>query len=174
MRAVVDGFYAKRPFLRAAAAAGVTVISRLRRDAALRTLPRPPQHGRRRRGRPPVHGTDRISLAQRAGQQRGGPVVQARPYSSERVQRVQTFAATGRPVGSRIRVVLVREAHGWLALVSTEVTLRAEAILTAAADRFSIEPDFHDLKEVEGLGQPQWRDSWATGGPSPSTPGRLL
>jgi hypothetical protein len=164
VRAVVDGFYAKRPFLRAAAAAGVTVISRLRRDAALRTLPRPPQHGRRRRGRPPVYGADRISLAKRAGQKRGWQVVRARQYGSERVKRVKTFEATWRPVGGRIRVVLVREEHGWLALFSTDVTLSAEAILTAAADRFSIEQDFHDLKEVEGLGQQQLRDIWANVG----------
>jgi hypothetical protein len=68
VRVVADGFYAKRPFLRAAVAAGVVVISRLRRDAALRTLPGP--RGRRR-GRPPVYGPGRISLAKRAGQVRG-------------------------------------------------------------------------------------------------------
>ena len=36
---VVDGGYAKRPFLRPLRAMGVTVVSRLRKDAALRTLP---------------------------------------------------------------------------------------------------------------------------------------
>jgi hypothetical protein len=54
VRAAADGFYAKRPFLQAAAAAGVAVISRRRRDAGLRTAPVPPRGGRRRRGRPPV------------------------------------------------------------------------------------------------------------------------
>jgi hypothetical protein len=53
VRVVVDGFYAKRPFLKAATAAAVTVVSRLRRDAGLRTVPTPPR-GRRRRGRPPL------------------------------------------------------------------------------------------------------------------------
>ncbi len=38
---VADGAYAKRPLLRAAAQAGVTLISRLRKDAALRHLPQP-------------------------------------------------------------------------------------------------------------------------------------
>src|SRR5205085_5774160 len=51
VRVVVDGFYAKRPFLKAAARAGVAVISRLRKDAGLRTVPRRPRGGRRR-GRP--------------------------------------------------------------------------------------------------------------------------
>jgi hypothetical protein len=164
VRAVVDGFYAKRPFLQAAAAAGVCVISRLRRDAALRTLPEPAPRGRRRRGRPPLYGADRISLAKRAGHKRGWQVLQARQYGGERIKRIKTFEATWRPAGGRIRVVLIREEHGWLALFSTDVTLTAEEILTAAADRFSIEQDFHDLKEVEGLGQQQVRDIWANVG----------
>ena len=161
VRAVVDGFYAKRPFLRAAASAGVTVISRLRRDAGLRTVPTPPRDGRRRRGRPAVYGSGRISLAKRAGQQRGWRVVRAAQYGGVRAKRIKTFEATWRPAGGRIRVVLVREAHGWLALFSTDPAVTAEAILTAAADRFAIEQDFHDLKEVEGLGQQQLRDIWA-------------
>jgi hypothetical protein len=164
VRAVVDGFYAKRPFLRAAARAHVTVISRLRRDAGLRTVPQPPRGGHRRRGRPAVYGSGRISLAKRAGQRRGWQEVRARQYGQERVKRVKTFEATWRPAGGRIRVVLVREQHGWLALFSTDLAMTAEAILTAAADRFAIEQDFHDLKEVGGLGQQQLRDIWANVG----------
>ena len=61
-------------------------------------------------------------------------------------------------------MVLVREAHGWLALFSTDPAMTAEEVLSAAADRFSIEQDFHDLKEVEGLGQQQVRDIWANVG----------
>jgi hypothetical protein len=163
IRVVADGFYAKRPFLRPAAAAGVTVISRLRKDAALRTVPRRPR-GRRRPGRPAVYGPGRISLAKRAGQRRGWRTVPVRQYGAVREKRIKTFEATWRPAGGRIRVVIVREDHGWLALFSTDPGLTAEAILSAAADRFSIEQDFHDLKEVEGLGQQQVRDIWANVG----------
>jgi hypothetical protein len=138
VRAVADGFYAKRPFLKAAAAAGVTVVSRLRRDAGLRTLPVPPR-GRRRRGRPPTYGPGRISLAKRARQKRGWQVVRARQYGAVREKRVKTFLATWRPAGGVIRVVIVREEHGWLALFSSEPALTAEEILGTAADRFSIE-----------------------------------
>lgn len=164
VRVVVDGFYAKRPFLKAARAAGVVVISRLRKDAGLRTLPLPPRAGRRRRGRPPSYGSGRISLAKRAGQRRGWQEVQARQYGQVRTKRIKTFLATWRPAGGIIRVVLIREDHGWLALFSTDPALSAEAILSAAADRFSIEQDFHDLKEVEGVGQQQVRDLWANVG----------
>jgi hypothetical protein len=128
VRVVADGFYAKRPFLRAAARAGITVISRLRREAVLRTLPRRPPAVRRRRGRPAVYGSGRISLAKRAGQWRGWQVVPARQYGKVRAKTSKTFLATWRPAGGRIRVVLVREPHGWLTLFSTDVSLTAEEI----------------------------------------------
>lgn len=87
-----------------------------------------------------------------------------RPYGAIRAKRIKTFEATWRPARGRIRVVLVKEAHGWLALFRTDPTRTAAEILSAAADRFSIEQDFHDLKEVEGLGQQQARDIWANVG----------
>lgn len=163
VRVVVDGFYAKRPFLKAAAAARVAVVSRLRRDAGLRTLPVPPRQGRRR-GRPPLYGPGRISLAKRAGHKRGWQEASARQYGEVRIKRIKTFLATWPPAGGCIRVVLVREKHDWLALFSTEPLMTAEEILSLAADRFSIEQDFHDLKEVEGLGQQQVRNIWANVG----------
>ena len=69
---VTDGAYAKRPFLKRVLAAGVTVISRLRCDAALWSLPPVVDPGQKRgRGRPPKYGKDRIDLAKRAAQTRG-------------------------------------------------------------------------------------------------------
>jgi hypothetical protein len=97
VRAMVDRFYAKRPFLRAAARAGATVISRRRRDAGLRTVPSPRRHGQR--GRPAVYGAGRISLAKRAGQGRGWQEVPARQYGAI---RVKTFDAMWRPAGGRL------------------------------------------------------------------------
>src|SRR5262245_51795296 len=50
---VVDGGYAKRRFLKGAHALGFTVVSRLRKDAALWSLPAPIKAGQKRgRGRP--------------------------------------------------------------------------------------------------------------------------
>src|SRR5213078_4516208 len=69
---VADGAYAKRPFLRRVRAAGVVVVSRLRKDAALRGLPEPPRPGQpKRRGRKPTYGKHALSLAKRAGHRRG-------------------------------------------------------------------------------------------------------
>jgi hypothetical protein len=48
--AVVDGAYAKAPFLKPAKSLGMTVVSRLRRDAALWSVPGPKPPGRRGAG----------------------------------------------------------------------------------------------------------------------------
>jgi DDE superfamily endonuclease len=68
---VTDGAYAKRPFLKRVLAAGATVISRLRCDAALWSLPLVVDPDQRGRGRPRIYGKERIDLAKRAGQKRG-------------------------------------------------------------------------------------------------------
>jgi hypothetical protein len=79
--------------------------------------------------------------------------VPARQYGEIRVKRIKTFLATWPPAGGRIRMVPVREEHGWLALFSIDPSMAVAEILSLSADRFSIEQDFHDLKEVEGLRQ---------------------
>jgi hypothetical protein len=71
---VIDGGYTKRPFLnRVLALAKVVVVGRLRKDAALRDVPRVPQH--RGRGRPRKYGPNKISLAKRAGHKQGWQTV---------------------------------------------------------------------------------------------------
>ena len=105
---VVDGGYVKAPFLRRALRAGVTVIGRLRKDAALRDLPRKLRRGRRRgRGRPPKYGKNRISLAKRAAHRQGWETAQCTVYGKTVTKLYKTFLATYRPVGGVIRVVIV-------------------------------------------------------------------
>ncbi|MBI3281263.1 MAG: transposase, partial [Acidobacteria bacterium] len=154
---VVDGFYSKRPFLQRAMAAGVVVVSRLRKDAALRDLP--PRRGRSR-GRPRKYGRHKISLAKRAGQKRGWSTVECILYGKKVTKTYKTFLATYRSVGGVIRVVLLKEAHGWLALFCTDPNASVIEILEAFADRATIEQDFHDVKEVWGAGQQQVRNIW--------------
>jgi hypothetical protein len=154
---VVDGFYAKRPFLRRALAAGVVVVSRLRKDAALRDLP---PRNRRGRGRPRKYGRNKISLAKRAGQQRGWQTVECTLYGKPATKTYKTFLATYVPVGGVIRVVLVKEDHGWFAIFCTDPQASVVEILEAFADRATIEQDFHDVKEVWGAGQQQVRNIW--------------
>src|SRR5436190_21994353 len=69
---VADGAYAKRPVLKQARTRGVVVVSRLRKDAALWSVPVPPRPGApKRRGPKPTYGKQAISLAKRAAH-RGG------------------------------------------------------------------------------------------------------
>jgi len=159
---VVDGAYAKRPFLRPAMAAGVVVISRLRKDAALRDVPPPPKQ--RRRGRPRKYGQHKISLAKRAAHRRGWNKVECHVYGKTITKTYKTFLATYVPVGGVIRVVIVQEPDGCQYFFATDPGLTAAEIIEAFADRSSIEQNFHDVKEVEGAGQQQLRDIWANVG----------
>jgi hypothetical protein len=159
---VVDGGYAKAPFLKPARAAGVVVVGRLRKDAALRDLPPSrPSGQRRQRGRPRIYGRNRISLAKRGGQPRGWQTLEAVLYGKRLTKTYKTFLATWAPVGGVLRVLMVRAEGGWLAFFCTDPTASVAQILEAVADRAAIEQDFHDLKEVEGLGQQQVRNVWA-------------
>lgn len=159
-----DGAYAKRRFLRAAAEEGVIVVSRLRKDAHLRTLPRPVPRGKKRRGRPPKYGKERIDLAKRAGQQRGWQTIRCTLYGQEVTKTYKTFLATYPPAGGVIHVVLVKEEHGWAAFFCTDPTASVQEILEAFADRATIEQNFHDQKEVWGTGQQQVRNIWTNVG----------
>jgi DDE superfamily endonuclease len=155
---VADGAYAKRPFLRAARQHGFTVVSRLRRDAALWSLPPQVLPEQRGPGRPPIYGQQRISLAKRAGQQRGWQTVECVQYGVKVVKTIKTFLATWRPAGGVIRVVLVKEADDWLPYFCVDPQATPAEILEAMADRGAIEQTFKDVKEVWGAGQQQVRN----------------
>jgi SRSO17 transposase len=156
---VADGAYAKRPFLSRVLKAGVTLVSRLRKDAALWSLPPPKKPGRR--GRPASYGTTRIDLAKRAGHRQGWQTATFTVYGKDQSKKYKTFLATYRPVGSVIRVVLVQEQKGWVAFFCTNPQATVAQILEAVADRSAIEQVFHDVKEVHGAGQQQLRHYWA-------------
>ena len=156
---VADGAYAKRPFLKRVLAAGVVVVSRLRHDAALFHLP--PQPKRRGRGQPRKYGLGRISLAKRAAHRQGWTTAEFELYGRKVSKTFKTFLATWRPAGGVIRVVLVKEVHGWAAFFATSAQASVADILEAVADRAALEQAFHDIKEVHGAGQQQVRHVWA-------------
>jgi DDE superfamily endonuclease len=156
---VVDGAYAKAPFLKPAMALGMTVVSRLRKDAALWSAPGPRVPGRR--GRPRIYGESRIELAKRAGQRRGWSSGIFELYGKWAKKRYKTFVATWRPAGGAVRVVLVDEPGGWVAFFCTDTKATVAEILATVADRFSLETAFRDCKEIVGAGQQQVRFVWA-------------
>jgi len=150
---VVDGAYAKKPFLKRALKAGATVVSRLRKDAALWSVPEPVPPGKRGRGRPRQYGAERLSLAKRAGHAQGWTWATFLLYGAETLTCYKTFLATYKPAGGLICVVLVREECGaWRAYFCTAPEATVAEILEAVADRAAIEQNFHDVKEVHGAG----------------------
>ena len=137
MWVVADGAYAKAPFLKPMRALAVTVVSRLRKDAALWSVPGPRPRHRRRPKR--IYGEKRIDLAKRGGQRRGWATGTFTLYGKATVKRYKTFVATWRPAGGAIRVVLVDEPTGWVAFFCTDTTATVADVLTAIAGRFSLE-----------------------------------
>ena len=159
---VTDGAYANAAFLKPAKSLGMTVVSRLRKDAALRTLPGPRPAGKR--GRPRTYGPDVIDLAKRGGQRRGWSSDTFDLYGEKVVKTYKTFLATWRPAGGVIRVVLVDEPTGWRAYFCTDTSASVADILGAVADRFSLEITFRECKQIVGAGQQQVRFIWANVG----------
>jgi hypothetical protein len=159
----VDGGYAKKPLLRPARQQGFTVVGRLRKDAALWSLPettrRPGQ-----RGPLPTYGKQRLHLAKRAGQSRGWEQIECVQYQKRVTKTYKTFLATWRPAGGVIRVVIVKESDGWIPYFCTDPQAAVVDILEAPADRGAHEQTFKDLKEVWGAGQQQLRNVYANVG----------
>jgi hypothetical protein len=156
---VTDGAYAMRPFVRAALDLGVTLVGRLRKDAALFDLPQREKHPRR--GRKRKYGQRRLSLRKRAAHRQGWIDVPCTVYGQVVVKRVKTFMATHRTFGGAIRVVIVEEHRGPQFFYCTDVNASVVEIIEAFADRSAIEQVFHDVKEVWGSGQQQVRNVWS-------------
>jgi hypothetical protein len=153
---VTDGGYTKAGFLKPAIKAGATIVTRLRRDAALHSLVKPVK--KRKRGRPRKYGK-RINLGHKAASNKGWFSVEVTLYGRKQTKLVKMFKATYRPAGGEVLILISREAdNSWRAFMCTDLTATAEEILEAVADRFAIEQNFHDLKEIEGAGQQQVRN----------------
>jgi len=156
----VDGAYAVRPFLLPVLALGIVVFSRLRKDACLYDLPGPPDP--HRRGRHPIYGKHKISLAKRAGHRRRWQTITYNCRGNEVTRRYKTFLATSELVSGPIRVVIVRfEDGGWAPYFCTDTSVEVRDILETVAARWAIEEHFHDVKEVWGAGQQQVRNVWS-------------
>jgi hypothetical protein len=154
---VVDGGYAKKPFLRPVQKCGWVVVSRLRKDAHLCDLP-PRQRQPGQRGPMPTYGKGRISLAELAADEEGWQQVECMQYNELVNKTIKTFLATWRPAGGVIRVVLIKEDDGWVAFFATGAEVTAVEILEGMADRGSLEQTNKDVKDVWGADEQQVRN----------------
>jgi hypothetical protein len=145
-----DGGYAKREVIQAAKLHGITLAGRLRKDAALRSVPKPQPAGKR--GRKPIYGTEVFSLSKRAGHRQGWQTEEMVLYGRKVTKTYKTFVATRKPAGGQIRVVLVKEEGGWVAFFCTDPNATPAEVLEIVADRNSLEHTFKDVQEVWGAG----------------------
>jgi hypothetical protein len=155
---VADGAYARRPFLGPLRIRGITVVSRLRKDAALRSVPVPSQT--KQRGRPRKYGKERIDLRRCAAHPRGWQQVACFVYGQLATKTIKTFLASYRRAGGLIRVVIVKEDHGCEFSFCTDPEATPREIIEAFSDRAAIEQNFHDIKEVWHAGLQQVRKIW--------------
>src|SRR5579885_782597 len=105
-------------------------------------------------------GEDQPGRACRA-EKRGWRGVACVQYGEKATKAVKSFEATWRPAGGRMRVVLVREAGGWLAYFCTGPRATAAEVLEAMAGRGALEQAFKGVKGVWGAGQQQVRNVYA-------------
>jgi hypothetical protein len=154
---IVDGGYAKDTvLLPLGKLSKVVTITRLRRDAALFSIP--PKPTKPGRGRPRVYG-DKIDLKSMVASNDDWQFVECRQYGKIVKKQVKEFVATSRLTrGKPIKVILVKEDEKtWVPLISTDAMMSAKEILESYAVRFGIEEMFKDLKEVWGWGKQEVR-----------------
>jgi hypothetical protein len=152
---VTDGGFTRASFLKPVIKTGVVVITRLRKDAVLYAEPKRPK--KRKRGRPCKYGK-RIKLANVVNHPDGWSKVKAFLYGREETKDVKVFKALYKPAGCMVQVLVVSEGKDcFRAFMCTDLTASAVEILEAVADRYAIEQNFSDIKEIEGAGQQQVR-----------------
>jgi DDE superfamily endonuclease len=140
--------------------AGVSLTSRLRANAVLTGIaaPDPRPDGRRRGGRPRRIGARLGTPAQLAGTAVWTPSTVTRYGRTDTVALAEVVCLWYGAYRSRtIRVILLRDQPtrtGYqLALISTDLTSPAEAIVERYAARWSIEVAIEDAKQITGVGQ---------------------
>jgi hypothetical protein len=99
-------------------------------------------------------------LARRAAHPSGWEAIERSVYAGTVTKTIKTFLATYQPAGGLIRVVIVKEEHGYEFYFCTDPDASPREIVEAFADRAAIEQDVHDAKEVCGSGQQQVRNIW--------------
>jgi hypothetical protein len=152
---VADGGYTRASFLKPVIKMGVVVISRLRKDAVLYAELKQPK--KRKRGRPRKYGK-RIKLKSIVNNSDGWFKVKAFLYGKEELKEVKVFKALYKPAACLVQVLVVHESRDcFRAFMCTDLTASAVQILEAVADRYAIEQNFSDIKQIEGAGQQQVR-----------------
>ena len=153
---VADALYAKKKLLRWCIDAKVTMITRLRSDAALYLpLKKKSKHHRRKRGRPALKGKRLPALGTLARQVKKFSSLTLTLYGEPKTIEYRQFHAYWRPAGTVVNIVIVKypRKRGTVTayFLSTSCTQSVESILTLVAARWSLENAFKDMKQHLGL-----------------------
>jgi hypothetical protein len=154
MTLVADALYAKKKLLQWCIESKVTMITRLRSDAALYAPLRKPK--KRTRGRPAVKGKRLPSLDKMAKQANKFSSLTLTLYGEEKTVSYRQFQAYWKPAGAVVNVVIVNypQKRGFTTayFLSTDCAQSVESILTLVAARWSLENAFKDMKQHLGFG----------------------
>jgi hypothetical protein len=153
-RVVGDGFYAT---LAGKALEGVTVISRIKRNANLYDLP--PKRKRKGRGRPRTRGRKLAKLEKLAASIKDWKTVTFRQRGNTIKRLVYTRIVLWYKVSRKpILLVISRDPKGKEKddfLFTTDLTMTAAEVLACYSDRWAIEDTFKNTKQLLGGQQPQ-------------------
>ena len=152
-RVVADGFYATL----AGKAMGVTIISRIKRNANLYDLP--PKRRKKRRGRPRTRGKKLAKLEKMAAHIQNWQTVTFRRRGKTAKRLVYTRVVLWYTVSRKpILLVISRDPNGKEKddfFFTTDVTMDPAEVLACYADRWAIEDTFKNTKQLLGGQQPQ-------------------
>jgi hypothetical protein len=152
---VTDGGYTRASFLKPVIKTGAVIITRLRKDAVFYAELKQPV--KRKRGRPRKYGK-RIKLDNVVRKADDWFKIEAFLYGKKQLKDVKVFKALYKPAGCLVQVLVVCESEDcFRAFLCTDLKASAVEILEAVADRYAIEQNFSDIKEIEGAGQQQVR-----------------
>jgi hypothetical protein len=149
---LADGAYNNKSLLQPLAKLKISLVSRLRLDAALRRDP--PRRRAKKRGRKPRYGAPLPKLKNIARSPRGWGEIGVDIYGKHVLLRVKAFDAWWSKAGVKIRVVITRDPRSKRKpcfLCSTDLDLTPLQIIERFSLRWPIEQLFSDAKQLLGL-----------------------
>ena len=154
---VADALYAKKKLLQWCIESKVTMISRLRSDAALYAPKKKQSAGHiKKRGRPATKGKRLPSLDTMSNKVKKFSSLTLTLYGKEKTVEYRQFQAYWKPAGTVVNVVIVKypKKRGTITayFLSTDCDQSVESILTLVAARWSLENAFKDMKQHLGFG----------------------
>lgn len=149
---LADGAYNNDSLVSPLDTLGISLVTRLRQDARLRRDPPPRPKGKP--GRPARYGATLPRLKVLARESEAFHTVTVRIYRQQVTLSVRVLDVYWPALGRKVRVVIVRDPrrrHRTAYLMSTDLTLTAQAIIEAFSKRWPIEQLFADSKLTMGL-----------------------